>query len=237
MFFPLIRSLLLTLAVLFTAFSLSAQPKDAAHYKEVYRLASRYGDYNAAILATYHLMALDPADASLKDTLASLYFGARSYTQAMVLGREILGADPSNAKMLQLVAISEENLGRAKEALEAYEKVYATTKLPYHLYKVAVLQYQLQRLGECQNTLGMVIFAPEADKAKVAMPVNQQQQQEVNLKAAAFYVRGLVNLDQKESALARQAFQEAVRLEPQFVLAKARLDELNKPTPAPKPNK
>lgn len=234
----MLRALLLALALSCVLTTATAQTsKEAAHYKEVYRLAARYGDYTTAIAATYHLMALDPADAALKDTLASLYFGARSWAQAMTLGREILTGQPDNAKMLQLVAISEENLGRAKEALEAYEKVYAQTKLPFHLYKVAVLQYQLQRLGECQNTLGMVIFAPEADKAKVALPVNQQQQQEVNLKAAAFYVRGLVSLDQKEPMLARQAFQEALRLEPQFVLAKARLDEMNRPAPAPKPGK
>ncbi len=228
------RALLLALTlgcVLTTATAQSS--KEATHYKEVYRLAARYGDYTTAIAATYHLMALDPADASLKDTLASLYFGARSWAQAMTLGREILTTQPENAKMLQLVAISEENLGRAKEALEAYEKVYAQTKLPFHLYKVAVLQYGLQRLGECQNTLGMVIFAPDADKAKVTLPVNQQQQQEVNLKAAAFYIRGLVSLDQKEVALARQAFQEAVRLEPNFVLARRSLDELNKPAAKP----
>jgi tetratricopeptide (TPR) repeat protein len=227
------RTLIATLCLATLTTVALAQSKDAAHYKDVYRLAIRYGDFGTAISATYHLMALDPADASLKDTLASLYFSGRSYAQAMVLGREILAAQPTNGKMLQLVAISEENLGRTKEALEAYEKVYEQTKAPFHLYKVAVLQYGLQRLGECQNTLGMVIFNPETDKAKVQMPVNQQQQQEVGLKAAAFYVRGLVSQDQKEFALARQAYQEAVRLEPNFVLAKARLDELNKPATKP----
>lgn len=202
--------------------------------KVVYALALKYRDPSVAIMAVYEQLAHNPTDRALKDSLASLYFISRSYPQALAVAQEVLAAEPQNAKMLQLVAISEQSLGRNKEALEAYEKLYAVSKNTFHLYQVAVLQYSLTRLGECMSSLAQVIQAQDAGEQKVAVAINQQQAQEVPLKAAAWNVRGVVLRDQKDPANAKLAFDEALKVFPDFILAKNNLAELA-PKPAAKP--
>lgn len=203
--------------------------------RAVYKMALRYGDAGVAATALYYQLAKNPTNLSLKDTLAQLYFVSRNYPLCLAFATEVVNAQPQNAQMLELMAVSHQNLNRGKEALEVYERLYPISQNVSHLYQIALLQFSLDRTSECLSTISNLLFNPKAEEVKTSMPLPNQQVQQVSLKAAAYNLRGVALKARKETALARESFQEALKLQADFALAKRNLEDLDKPAPTPQP--
>lgn len=208
------------------------------HYKKIYDLAaSKYNDFFVARNALYNMIALHPDRTGLKDTLTYLYFNGNNHLQVILLGKEILEAYPGKSEILELVAVSQQNLGWQKDALESFERLFAITKDPYHMYSIASLQYMLKRYGEGSESLNTIIASTDS-LGVVTISNNQGESQKVPLKAAAFNMRGVIALEINQPDVAKQNFLKALELFPEFALAKGNLDkantEDNKTTPAKK---
>ncbi|MBP6730875.1 MAG: hypothetical protein KA149_02385 [Chitinophagales bacterium] len=193
----------------------------------VYKTALKNYDLQAATIALYNMQALKPERTDLNDSLALLYFAGERYAQAYLIGEEIVKADPKRNDILELVAVSKQNLGLVKEALADYEKLYAAEKSVFYLYQQATLQYQLKRYGECVASLDQIISNPESEKQKVNIRL-QQGSQEVPMKAAAFNVKGICAIELNQEEAAKQNFTKALELYPDFALAKGNLENLGK---------
>jgi tetratricopeptide (TPR) repeat protein len=197
-------------------------------FNQMYRMALRYNDPSVALLSLYHRIAENPQETSLKDSLMGLYFALNQYTQALSVVQDLKASNYENLRTLEVEALSFRALGRPKESLAAYEKLYEKTKQVYHLYQIASIQYQLKRLGECIASLNDVILNPEAAKEKVSIAYSQEQSQQVIIQAAAHNIRGVVYQDQKLFAEARADYEAALKLAPDFVLARNNLEALKK---------
>lgn len=206
------------------------------HYKTVYDLAYRYSDFAVAREAIYNMISLKPERTGLKDTLTYLYYGGGDYFQVILLGKEILGSQPDKADILELVAVSQQNRGLLKDALESFEKLFAITKDVYHLYNVASLQYMLKRFGECSESLNTIIASTDT-VGEVTISDNAGQSQKVPLKAAAFNMRGVIALEINQQDVAMQNFQKALELFPDFILAKSNLDKTSAQNKKSEPEK
>jgi len=215
---------------------------------KVYATALKYYDLNAATSALYNAMALKPDRKDLRDSLALLYFAGERYGQAYTVGEEILKENPKRNDILEMVAVSKQSLGLAKEALEDYETLYkADTKQIFYLYQIATLQYQLKRYGECVASLDQIIGNEAAAKQNVNIRNSNNTSQSVPMKAAALNVKGIVAMDLSKEAEAKELFNQAIQAFPDFALAKGNLAALEqkkdgkpagsapKTTPAPKP--
>lgn len=203
----------------------SSDPFDVQ--SRVYKTALKNYDLQAATIALYNMQALKPERADLNDSLALLYFAGERYAQAYVIGEEILKNNPKRNDILELVAVSKQNLGLIKEALADYEKLFAADKSVYYLYQTATLQYQLKRYGECVASLDQILASADADKQKVTIRL-QQGSQEVPMKAAAYNVKGICATELNQEEAARQNFSKAIELFPDFALAKGNMEMLNK---------
>jgi len=206
----------------------SGMTKDSlyAHYRGIYEQASNYSDFIVAREALYNMLALRPERTGLKDTLTYLYYNSGNHVQVILLGREILQAKPDKADILELVAVSQQNLGLLKDALESFEKLFSITKDVYHQYNIASLQYMLKRYGECSENLNSIIASTDTT-GEVTISDNNGTSQKVPLKAAAFNMRGVIALEINQSDVAKQNFQKALELFPDFALAKSNLDKIN----------
>ncbi len=214
------------LSILLVSGSLLAQDAFDAQSK-VYKAALKNYDLQAATIALYNMAALKPERTDLQDSLALLYFAGERYPQAYLIGEEILKANPKRTDMLELVAVSKQNLGLIKEALADYEKLYAGDKSVYYLYQISTLQYQLKRYGECVASLDQIIANPESDKQKVNIRV-QNGSQDIPMKAAALNVKGICAVELNQDAAAIDNFNKALAISPDFVLAKGNLESLTK---------
>src|ERR1043165_6876991 len=215
-----------TLSFLTIAGSLMAQDAFDVQSK-VYKQALKNYDLQAATIALYNMQALKPERTDLNNSLALLYFAGERYAQAFLIGEEIVKADGKRNDMLELVAVSKQNLGMVKEALADYEKLYSAEKSVFYLYQMSTLQYQLKRYGECVASLDQIIANPDADKQKVNIRL-QQGAQEVPMKAAAYNVKGICALELNQEEAAKQNFNKAIELFPDFALAKGNLEMVNK---------
>lgn len=218
-----------------TSTTTPAQTTDGYALKEtIFRSALKYGDLIVAKQALYEMIALKPADKSLKDSLAYVYINLGSMREAILLTREILENDPSNTNILEVRAIAEQSLGMAKESLTSYETLYGKTKNVYHLYQIATLQYELKRLAECNSSVDQILTSSEVDKKEIQVGTGARgQQQKVTLKAAALNVKGVLAMDLNENTIAKTCFEEALKQTPDFVLAKNNLDFLTKKNQTP----
>jgi len=202
-------------------------PQDSI-YMRMYRNSLKFGDARTAIQAVYGMMALHPDSAKYVDSLAILYYVSGSYGQALATGKQAYTRNPSSMKFLEIIASSEQKLGMAKEAIDHYDKLFKTTQKLFYAYQEAVLEYSIQRYGECMGNLDFLIQSKEAATEKIQIPNSNTTLQEVPLKAAALNLEGIVYEEQKDNVKAKENFKKALDISPDFVLAKSNLENLDK---------
>jgi tetratricopeptide (TPR) repeat protein len=211
--------------------------------ERIFKEALQYNDGLVARVALFRMIQLKPEAKNLYDTLAYLYFGSGQFNEAMILSEKVYTEDNSKVGMLEVKAISEQNLGMLKEALNDFEMLYEKAKDVRYLYQIAAMQYDLKRVAECSNSINMILASTETDKATVPFFTQDRRRQDVPIKAAAFNMRGVLAGELGEFDLAAKAYEEALKLYPEFVLAKNNIEVIKKrketksetkPTPAPK---
>jgi tetratricopeptide (TPR) repeat protein len=207
----------------------SAQDNEAMkkHYLKMYNQAINYNDIGAAINALHGYIATDN-NIVYKDTLSMLYFNAKSYVSALILAEEVYKAVPANVDAMARAAECYDELGDPKTAVSLYEQVVPKTKNPYHIYKLAVGQYQLKRSLECEVSANAVIADTSSKRIGVNFTSVDGSQQAVPVNAAAANLLGVLKMDAKNYAAAKLAFQQALTLYPKFEGAKQNLDVAEK---------
>jgi predicted Zn-dependent protease len=191
-----------------------------------YEAALRYSDLSIAKQKLYDLMARNPEDLRYMEALGSLYFEAGQNASAALVAMDILKVNDKNVGALEIASYSLEQLGAFDRALPYYESLHLLTGDNFSLYKSAYLQYSVKRYAEALNSLTMLMKVAKADE-KIGFAVSESETQQVNMKAAALNLKGLVYLDQNSKSEAKVAFTEALALEPTFTQAKENLAKTN----------
>jgi tetratricopeptide (TPR) repeat protein len=210
---------------------LNARGQDNAtlrnHYLKVYSQAIAYNDVNAAINALQGYIATDD-NMNYKDTLSMLYFSSKSYISSLLLAEEVYKAVPANLEAMARAAECYDELGDPKTAVGLYEQVVPKTKNPYHIYKLAVGQYQLKRTLECENSANLVLRDTTSKKIGVNFAGRDGRTQAVPVNAAAANLLGVIKMDAKDYAGAKLYFQQALSLYAKFDGAKQNMDLADK---------
>ena len=89
------------------------------------------------------------------------------------------------------------------------------------------MQYYLKRFGECAATLNGLLNAKDVGTEKITMNYDRQRQ-DVPLSAAVYNMRGMLALEQKDYKISRDNFNEALKIMPDFYLAKGNLGLVDK---------
>ncbi len=196
---------------------------------ELYHKAILFGDYEVAKEALYSMLIKHPDSLSYLDSLVTLYFSLGAMQQCVLAGNQYLLRDTNNLSVMEMIALSYSQLNKNKESLEMYDRMYRKTGNIYYAYQTAVQQFYLKRIGECNQMLDIIMNDPKSATEKIAINVDQSTQQHVPLKAAALNMRGIILKELSMVDKAKAAFEEALKIMPDFALAKGNLDLLNKP--------
>ena len=197
-------------------------------YKGVYHNSLKYNDLQSATNAVYGILTVAPDQTGWKDTLAYLYYNDNRFVQALLVGLEITQKSDTNQNILEIVAISQQNMNLLKESLENYEKLFKMSKSIFHEYKIATLQYALKRFGECGVTIDQILQSKDSGQ-EISISDNNRRSQKVPIKAAVLNMRGVIALELNQNDAAKQNFEAALKITPDFELAKNNLDVINKP--------
>ncbi len=192
----------------------------------IYDQAIKYGDVGVVINNLYILIAKHPETNSYKDSLARIYFQVGSYNQCLRVCDELIKINPSDTTVLRMMAMSHQNIGRFVEAIADYEKVIQLTGNVYDTYQKAALEFRIKRLQESKLSTEAVIKGA-TDKDRIVLYIDQENKQEVPLKAAAFNLYGMIAKEFNDTASARFLFNEAIKMEPEFYFANANLKALD----------
>jgi tetratricopeptide (TPR) repeat protein len=223
------NSLVLILALLsfFWGYSQNNNTDAIRFEKEILKAAHRIGDPSVATSSIYRLIALEGENSTYKDSLAYIYFSARQYAPCFMMATEVLERDPNHIQMLELKGVSLEALGAYTKAVEIYEKLFSITKNNFHGYTLAKLEFTLKKYDTAIKTIERTEKLNDTGKVNVTFAINQTHEQNVILLAAISYLKGLIAIELKNFDLAKASLTKALDIQPDFVLAKEKLDSLN----------
>jgi tetratricopeptide (TPR) repeat protein len=196
-------------------------------YKAMYAEAIQFGDFAVATNAVYGLLALKPDSVALYDTLAALYFQRGAWPQVVLVTTNLLERNPANQPALELRAVANQSLGRARESLSDYESLFAKNGNPYHLYEIAALQFAMKRFGECEGSVQRLLSDKTIEEKTIVITLQDGRSQDVPLAAAAMNLHGVMNMEQGKKDIAKNSFEMALKVYPEFLLAKNNLDALS----------
>jgi tetratricopeptide (TPR) repeat protein len=203
----------------------------------IYNTAMKYGDFDAARYTLYSLIARHPENTSYLDSLIRIYFMTQNWAQCVLAGMDYIQKDTANAVIMEMMAISNSNLARNKDALDLYEKVYRKTGNLYHAYQIAVQQYIMQRYGECAQMIDIIVNDPASATEQINIDIDQARGQQVPIRASALNLRGVMLKEINMPEKAKENFEAALAIAPDFVLAKNNLEEMKKAEVKPEEKK
>lgn len=197
-----------------------------AFEKKVLEKAKQYNDISVVKSSMMRLVLLEGENSTYKDSLAFIYFQERAYPSSFIASQEVLKRDPNNVKMLEVQAFSLESIGAYDKAVESFKKLFAKTNNNYYGFSQANLQYVLKDYSGAYATLLQVEKLNDTGNYTVSYAINQTHKQEIELIAAIQYLKGLCAVQLKNNPVAKASFEKALTTQPDFVLAKEALGNL-----------
>jgi tetratricopeptide (TPR) repeat protein len=197
----------------------------------VYKQAKMYGDIGTVISSLNYLIVSEPVKyKTYADTLAEAYLNAGYYGQCNNLASILLTESPEKESLQVLKATALRQLQINSLAAEMYQKLYLNTKKYRYGLELIQLQLGLQRLAECELTIGELLKQDIKDSEKIAVPKKDRQStQEVTVKSFIYYVQGLAYNLAKNNEKAIKSFEKALESDKTFELATASIDALKAP--------
>ncbi len=192
--------------------------------KSIYEKSKSYNDPNVAISALYNMIAIQPDNILLKDSLMREYYAISQWAPAYMISREILLADSENLIALEISCITLQNLGLKQQALNEYETLYLKTDRTDILYTISYLQFELKNFNESLTNLDILINNSLTEEMYVSVSKSDNSRQDILMRAQLHYLKGLIYSEQNNKDLAKISFEKSVEISSDFQNA---IDKLN----------
>ena len=215
----------LALAMTFQAYGQEIPQTDAMKREQkIVQLARKVGDPGVVSNSYYQLIAMEGENSTYKDSLAYFYFSARKYAPSFMMAEEVLKREPDHLDMLEIKAVSLEAIGALDKSAEVYAKLYSLTKSNFYGYNLAKLHLTTKKLDDAYKTIKEVETLNDTGEYTINFVINQNHTQPVELIAAIPYLKGVIEQEMEKPAEAKASFEKALKLQPDFVLAKEKLE-------------
>jgi tetratricopeptide (TPR) repeat protein len=206
--------------------SFYAQNTDTSVDKAVLKQALIYADSEIAVNSMYNIIAKEGENSTYKDSLAYLYFNSRKYSSCFMVCSDILTKDSNKQDILEMQAISLENLMALEKAAQVYAKLVTKSNNNYHAYKLANIYYVLKNYDQALMAIKKAEELKDTGEVKISYAINKNYSQQVALTSAIAFTRGLIEAAQEKNDAAIASFQKAVNIQSDFALAKDNLEAL-----------
>ena len=201
---------------LFIGFDSLSQKSDFEIQKSIYEKAKAYNDPSVAISALYNMVAIQPDNVLLKDSLMREYLAISQWAPTYMISREILDIQPNNLFALEVSCISLQNLGLKQQALNEYESLYLKTDRIDVLYTISFIQFELGNFNESLTNLDILMNKEMTQEMTVSVSKDENNRQEIPIKAQLNYLKSLIYIEQKNIELARKSLNDALGISPDF---------------------
>ncbi len=233
------KKIIVTLLVCVVAYTSSAQsvevapgdsiPWELRKQSFIYNTANIFNDHLVARMALYNLLAENPGNVALYDSLALSYLQYNENASAALAAQQALRIDPNDLFAGEIAATSLEKLGAKDRALSYYEKIYLNNQDINILYKVAFLQFELQRYAEANTSLDIIIENPGSKESFIVFPTTDRQGQDVPLDVSAHRIKAMIEEFKGNTEVAKTMYLEVLEMFPGFQVVQQQLRDLTKP--------
>lgn len=213
----------------------SAKPTTTASSLEAaYARATLYGDaQSAAVIACQLVDAMPEKAATWKEELAKIYFTTRRLASCERVCDDLIqnhGAT-EKAQVLEMRAISLEGTCRKEDAIKAWRGLWEKTPNASHAVRLAGLQFETGGLDDADKTIAAALALKDVEEAKITLPKSPSQMQQIPAAAALHNLKALLLMkrDPKAKDAAKAELEIALKLSPDFELAKRNLKGLETP--------
>lgn len=227
---------LITLFLLVSCFLSQAQeqtqqPTDSIPWEirkqsVIYTMARNMNDPFMERTALYNLLAANPANFQLYDSLAKSYYQYNSFVSAALAAQRSTEINPNNAYAMEIAALSFSRLGAKDKALSYYEKFYLLNNSINTLYSMAFIQYELGRYSESNASLDIILNSENVKNEVVVFPSTDGKGQETTLEIAAMRIKAMILEGQGKKDEALNSFLEILKLQPGLEIIQQQLQEL-----------
>jgi len=205
--------------------------------KTIYHKAMENYDLETAKISIYQILAIEGKQSTYLDTLGYLYFNQQNYISYIRVADQILKKE-LKLPILERKAIALENIGAIKKAIATYEKLFALKKTPIIAYKLGKLQYELKRVAEAFTTLHAMENEKFPKQGYLKMPgAKKGEQQNIAIKAAYYNLLGMTSYELHNYDTAIAYFDKALKIQPNFFVAKQNKGAIKAMVDAQKKNK
>ncbi len=195
--------------------------------KAAYQTAMSNGDMTTAIVSANAVAAIEGPATTFFDTLARLYFAQNRHASSLLAIEKAMKNKPDDLSLLDIKARSLSAQEMIYDAIDVYQKLFDRTKATGYGFSLARLQFTGKRMAEAAMTIEDALALPDSSGGQ---PIRVSESgsgatgnQLVPIRAALHNLRGLVVYDTNPKSNEKAAigsFDEAIRLFPEYVLAK-----------------
>ena len=203
-------------------------PFDLQKSAFIYTTANRYNDPIIARMALYNILAYNPGNTAILDSLALSYIDYQQWPSAVLASQDALSINPNDMLATEIAAVAYENLGLSDKALTHYESLYLGNSDVNTLYKIAFLQLNLKRYTEALTSADILLNDSQTAEQQLIFQKDQQQNQQISMVAAVHRLKGMIEADRGNVDEAKAHFSKALEIAPDFAIVRLQLDELNK---------
>jgi len=221
----------------------AAVPAPAPSSLEVaYARAIAYGDAQAASVIACQLVDALPGKAAVwKEELAKLYFATRRLASCELVCEDLIQHHGAAEKtpILEMRAMSLEGTGRKQDAIQAWRGLWEKAPNASCAVRLAGLQFETGGWDDAEKTIAAGLALKDAEEAKFALPKSSSEMQQVPAAAALHNLKALLLMKRDPTAkdAAKAELDTALKLAPDFELAKRNLKGLETPKKEEAPEK
>lgn len=193
------------------------------------QLIEQIGDNRLKIDYLIDQYAKDTNDVVILRDLAVLYYQGNGLVQAYNICQLVLKKEKNDVFALRMTAGIFEKNNQVEEAILHYQKLLAVSETNQDYYQLASLYFKNENYKSCQHYLSKVL-SKEAGDDKVLITFEKDKQtmnQMVAVHAAAYNMLGFVYMNQNEIEKAKEMCEIALKIDPNFELAKGNLAYLS----------
>jgi tetratricopeptide (TPR) repeat protein len=194
----------------------------------IYNSATMFNDANVAKMALYNLIAENPGNPALFDSLALIYLRYNQPASAVLVAQQSLKINPNNLFATEIAANGFDNLGVKDRAIPYYETLYLSENDLNVLYKIAFLQLETERFGEAITSIDIIMNNEESETKMIVFPTEDNQGQEVPLKVAAHRIKAMVEEAKGNEEEAKKLYLATLQMYPGFQIVQSQLQLLSK---------
>lgn len=190
-------------------------------YKKSYDLK----DVPTAITATHLILAQDSTH-YLRDSLPAMYMAVQNVDACLATTEEALKRKPEDEELQKYKLLCLEQTGEADKMFELANSLYKKTGKVEYIYKVASVQLVTGKFNEAAKSIDEMLEKYKSSADSVEIFIDQGQSQKVPVTAACWNMRGYMHIQNQKYQEAAEAYQKAIQIFPDFVMARRNLQQL-----------